>query len=272
MCGVVGVLGGWVGPLPSSSRHGSSGCGTVGKQRYHRIVFDSDQTMAIPIHLERVETPLPAHPVMSEPLLVSGANAKGAAYDRSTLYSDSDVIAASLDDPSRFGDIFDRYSRRVFGYVVRRVPREDAADLTGDVFLRAFRFRHKYDLDRAEALPWLLGIATNVIGEYLRKRSRRMRIGLRPDVLPGPPVDDIATDRADAAKAWPALERTLLSLKPRDRSVLILYAIEDLTYQEIGDALNIPEGTVKSRLNRARTQASELLRPSQQTTYDEENL
>jgi len=210
--------------------------------------------------------------VHSGSALALSAERQGVAYDRSDVFSDSDLIAASLDDPNRFGEIFDRYSRRVFGYVVRRVPREDAADLTGDVFLRAFRIRHKYDLERSEALPWLFGIATNVIGEYLRKRTRRLRIGLRPDTSADPPVDDIAAARADAAKAWPVLERTLQSLKPRDRSVLVLYAIEDLSYREISEALNVAEGTVKSRLNRARSQANELLSPSQQTAYDEDDL
>jgi RNA polymerase sigma-70 factor (ECF subfamily) len=166
-------------------------------------------------------------------------------------------------------EIFDRYSHRVFGYVVKRVPREDASDLTGDIFLRAFRLRHKFDLSRSEALPWLFGIATNVIGEYLRKRNRRVRIGLRPDPIQSPPVEDIAAERADAARAWPALESTLLSLKPRDRSVLILFALEDLSYQEISEALHIPVGTVRSRLNRARSQASELLGHSRQRPYDE---
>ncbi len=185
------------------------------------------------------------------------------------LLSDSDVIAASLDDPDRFGEVFDRYSRRVFGYVVRRVPREDAADLVGDVFVRAFRVRHKYDWDRPEALPWLVGIATNVIGEYLRKRKRRRRIGLRSDVVLSEPVDDVAVRRADAARAWPALERALAALKARDRAVLILFAVEGLSYQEISDALQVPVGTVRSRLHRARSQAGELLTESQQIPNDE---
>ena len=187
----------------------------------------------------------------------------------SVLLSDSDVIAASLDDPDRFGEMFDRYSRRVFGYVVRRVPREDAADLVGDVFVRAFRFRHKYDMDRPEALPWLIGIATNVIGEYLRKQKRRRRIGLRSDRVLAEPVDDVAVRRSDAARARPVLERILGALKPRDRSVLILFAVEGLSYQEISEALQIPVGTVRSRLHRARSQAGELLSASQQIPDDE---
>jgi len=185
------------------------------------------------------------------------------------LLSDSDVIAASLDDPDRFGEMFDRYSRRVFGYVVRRVPREDAADLVGEVFVRAFRIRRKYDWDRPEALPWLIGIATNVIGEHLRKRNRRRRIGMRSDVVLSEPVDDVAVRRADATRAWPALERALAALKSRDRAVLILFAVEQLSYQEISDALQVPVGTVRSRLHRARSQAGELLGESQQIPDDE---
>lgn len=185
------------------------------------------------------------------------------------MLTDSDVIAASLDDPDRFGEIFSRYGRRVFGYVAGRVPREDAADVTGDVFLRAFRIRSKFDLKRTDALPWLFGVATNVIGEYLKKRSRRLRIGLRSDQTDEPPVDELASGRADVTRASPALDSALRALKPRDRSVLILFAVEDLSYAEISEALSIPVGTVRSRLNRARSQASELIGDSYQTLLDE---
>ncbi len=197
-----------------------------------------------------------------------GARHRGRLYSQADLIPDSDVIAASLDVPDRFGEIFDRYGRRVFGYVAKRIPREDVADVTGDVFLRAFRIRHRYDLGRPDALPWLLGIATNVIGEYLKKRKRRARIGLRPDAATDLPVEELATERADAAQSKPLLDQALASLHPRDRSVLILYAVEDLSYREISDALAVPVGTVKSRLNRARAAASERISSSRQRPYD----
>lgn len=199
---------------------------------------------------------------------VHGARHRGRLYSQVDLIPDSDVIAASLDAPDRFGEIFDRYGRRVFGYVAKRIPREDVADVTGDVFLRAFRIRNRYDLGRPDALPWLFGIATNVIGEYLKKRKRRARIGLRPDAATDLPVEELATERADAAQSKPLLDQALASLHPRDRSVLILYAVEDLSYREISDALAVPVGTVKSRLNRARAAASELISSSRQRPYD----
>jgi RNA polymerase sigma factor (sigma-70 family) len=202
---------------------------------------------------------------------VVGARHRSRLYAQPDLNPDSDVIAASLEDPDRFGEIFDRYSHRVFGYAAKRIPREDVADVTGDVFLRAFRIRDKYDLCRPDALPWLFGIATNVIGEYVRKHSRRARIGLRPDTTSDQPVDDLAAARADASRSKPILDAALATLKPRDRSVLILYAVEGLSYQEISDALGIPTGTVRSRLNRARAQAGELILSTHQIPIEMEH-
>jgi RNA polymerase sigma factor (sigma-70 family) len=183
---------------------------------------------------------------------------------------DSEIVAASLGDPDRFGEIYERYGHRVLGYVAKRVPRVDAADLTGEVFLKAFNARRKYDTARPFALPWLLGIATNVIGDYQRKRARRFRIGIRPEPSTQAPVEDVATERADAAGARPALEQALSSLNPGDRSSLILLAVEGLSYEAIGEALGVPVGTVKSRVNRARKKVREHLGDSQRIQGEEQ--
>ena len=89
--------------------------------------------------------------------------------------ADNRVIEESWDNPAPFGLIFDRHVDEIFLFVARRVPRQDAPDLTADVFERALRSRHRYDPSYRSALPWLRGIARNVIGEYLKSRHRSQR-------------------------------------------------------------------------------------------------
>ena len=167
--------------------------------------------------------------------------------------SDAEVIAASLETPALFGKVFDRYHTRIYKYVARRVGIADAADVTSEVFLKAFRLRYRYDQTRESCLPWLYGIARNTIGDQLRRTSRPT-LHLDPTV-----VDEIADadDRAVAAAAAKALEAALGSLTEDDREALVLYAIEGLTYSEVAEALGVPSGTIGSRLNRARRKIRE---------------
>ena len=88
--------------------------------------------------------------------------------------TDAAVIAASLDDPSSFSELFDRHARVIFRYLVRRVGPE-ADDLLGEVFRVAFERRETYDQCRPDAAPWLYGIATRVVAKQRRSEARRIR-------------------------------------------------------------------------------------------------
>jgi DNA-directed RNA polymerase specialized sigma24 family protein len=146
--------------------------------------------------------------------------------------SDAAAIKASLDDPSRFGVLFDRHATIVFRYLVRRVGVDAAESLLGDVFRIAFEKRAGYDCERPNARPWLYGIATNLLAHHRRSEARRIA----------------ATARLLAAPRLPEGER----------DALLLYVWEDLGYDEIACALEVPVGTVRSRLNRARQTLREL--------------
>jgi len=174
--------------------------------------------------------------------------------------TDAEIIRASLDDPQLFGDVFERYFATIFRFVARRQGPNRAEDLTAEVFARAFELRARYDTSRALCRPWLYGIATNIIGDEIRRQRRSERlylamIGLRVE-NEDPYVR--SEDQLAARQQAQLLNRSLRRLRAGDRDVLLLYAIEELSYQEIADALSIPIGTVRSRLARARRKTKEL--------------
>ncbi|WP_344355513.1 RNA polymerase sigma factor [Streptomyces gobitricini] len=166
---------------------------------------------------------------------------------------DASVIAGSLADPELFGELYHRYAAGIHRYAARRLSDAAAEDITADTFLTAFRARAKYDLSRSNALPWLYGIAANLIGRHRRDEVRALRAMARTGT---DAVSHAWTDRSDsriAAQAVQArLAAALAGLSEGDRHVLLLVAWADLEYQEVAEALSIPLGTVRSRLNRAR--------------------
>jgi len=178
--------------------------------------------------------------------------------------SDASVIAGSLDDPSRFGELFDRHATSVFRYLVRRVGVDEADALLGEVFSLAFEKRARYDLERPLARPWLYGIATNLLAHHWRSEARRIRATacLLARRQSGEDATDRLVDALDAEELWPRVADAVAQLPAPERDVLLLYAWEDLGYEEIAAALDIPVGTVRSRLNRARTRLRELRAPS----------
>lgn len=173
--------------------------------------------------------------------------------------TDAEVIAASLTDPARFGEIFTRHHDAVYRFASRRVGAGEAADVTSDVFLQALRGRQKYDLDRHNCLPWLYGIGVNVIGDHLRRASRRSRIYLKGYETTFDHADFTTplVERADAESAISGLNRALGRLGKKDRETLLLFAIDRLTYSEVAQALGVPIGTVGSRILRARRKIME---------------
>jgi RNA polymerase sigma factor (sigma-70 family) len=170
--------------------------------------------------------------------------------------SDSALIAASLTDPEVFATLFDRHAATVHRYLGRRVG-DLADDLLSETFLIGFRRRAAYRADHVEVRPWLIGIATNLVHGHVRSEQRRYRALAR--AAGQQPVDrgldsDEAADRLDAEALRGPLAGALAGLKARDRDVLLLFAWGQLSYEEIAAVLEVPLGTVRSRLNRARRQ------------------
>lgn len=174
------------------------------------------------------------------------------AADGST---DAEVIAESLAEPGRFGVLYTRHAEVLYGYAYRRLGREVAEDVVAENFLRAFRARRTYDHRHDDARPWLFAIAVREIARHHRVEQARYRTLLRSAHDRG--EEELADRVADAASAqtWrKPLVEALAGLSRRDRDVLLMIAWADLTYEEVARALQIPVGTVRSRLHRARQQ------------------
>lgn len=168
--------------------------------------------------------------------------------------TDAETIEASLADAEVFAVIFERHHDSVHRFAARRVGRDAASDVVAETFVRSFRNRHRYDTERANALPWLYGIAANVIGEHLRRARRATLFSARVggDTAGDPTAD--ADDRLVAEGIRRDLLAALAELAVADRETLLLYALEGFTYREIAATLNIPVGTVGSRMSRVRQQ------------------
>ena len=178
--------------------------------------------------------------------------------------TDAAVIAASLRSPACFGAIFDRHATVVHRYLVRRIGPDEAEAIVGEVFRIAFERRHTYDLERPVARPWLYGIATNLLAKHHRREARRLRAVARLAArrLPADDVADSVTAGVDASARWQLVADAVTALPRPERDALVLHVWEGLSYDEVALALDIPIGTVRSRINRARGRLRELTAPS----------
>jgi RNA polymerase sigma factor (sigma-70 family) len=168
---------------------------------------------------------------------------------------DGEALAKAVIEPMCFVQVFDRHARAVHAYLVRRAGPQIADDVLDEVWLQAFASRARFDGRRADARPWLYGIARNVLRSHLRARAR---------VAPGnghtaPDAFAEADARLDAVRHRPALRDALASLPDDDREVLLLVAWEGLTPGEAAVSLGIPQGTARWRLHRARAAAQRAL-------------
>src|SRR5882762_9468740 len=168
-------------------------------------------------------------------------------------------------DGAAWEEIVQAYSRRIYNLAYRFTSRADTAeDLTQEVFIRVYRSLEQYDPKQGDLQNWLMRLARNLIIDDYRRRQRA-------------PQDSYADDLEDHTYHLPStggtvqreIERRELGkqvqagidkLSPDLRTCVILRDIEELSYQEIVDLLEIPEGTVKSRINRGRIELAKILR------------
>ncbi|MBM9503602.1 sigma-70 family RNA polymerase sigma factor [Streptomyces sp. KK5PA1] len=173
---------------------------------------------------------------------------------RAAQGDDAELIVRSLAEPEAFAELYDRHAGGLHRYVLRRLGAGLAEDVVGETFLIAFQQRHRYDTSRSEARPWLYGIAANLISRHRRSELRAYRALARTGVDPvAQSWSDTVDTQVAAAASGAALAAALRGLNDRDRHVLLLIAWADFSYEEVAAALAIPLGTVRSRLNRART-------------------
>jgi RNA polymerase sigma factor (sigma-70 family) len=166
------------------------------------------------------------------------------------MSSDAELIGRSLrGDTSAFAEMISRHETAIGTYLARRVGRQTAEDVLGDVWVAAYASRASYDRSYPEARPWLYGVALNRLRRHWRSE---------PAEEPAQDVTRMAGDwdpwpAVDARVDTQALLRTALArLKPEEREVLGLVAWEDLTVAEAGRVLDIPAGTARRLLHQAR--------------------
>lgn len=188
--------------------------------------------------------------------------------------SDGAVIAESLETPGAFGVIFDRHGSTLLRFLARRVDPAEAEDLLGEVFRIAFERRSSFERDRDSARPWLYGIAANLVAKHYRSEARRLRAMARASALRASAarlLDDDPAERAvasaDAGALWPRVVDAIGALPEAERQVLLLFAWEELSYEEIAQALGVPAGTVRSRLSRGRARLAELTHDASLASY-----
>ncbi|MEA2010674.1 MAG: RNA polymerase sigma factor [Actinomycetota bacterium] len=170
--------------------------------------------------------------------------------------SDAQAIERSLADPSRFEVVFDRHYDTIHRYVARRLGSPVADDLASEVFVQAFTARSRFTAPPGgSCLPWLYGITSNTMRHESRRRLRESRAVRR--VTTSGHVQDVSTDVAWSVDAQRRVEESGLidamnDLPPDDRETFYLYAVAEASYAEVAEALEVPLGTVRSRLARVR--------------------
>ncbi|WSN14912.1 RNA polymerase sigma factor [Micromonospora sp. NBC_01699] len=198
------------------------------------------------------------------------------------------VLRQSRGEPERFAVLFDRYYLEIHRFVANRLGPTVADDLAAETFLVAFGKRSLFDsgdpadsgapIDRVgeagagsggHVRAWLYGIATNLVRRQRRSEERRYRALARaPQDRSVAGHDERIAAMVSAQSVQRDLAAALASLSPRDRDVLLLVALGELTYHEVAAALEIPYGTVCSRLNRARRKMRKALGDSDPTSHD----
>lgn len=165
-------------------------------------------------------------------------------------HSDAELLIRSRTDPQAIGVIYDRHAPAVHAYLARRVDADAVDDLLSDVFAAAVSARRRVRPHASgSALPWLYGIAHNVVRAHRRRRT----------LAPVPDPDELDWDavdaRLDAAAVVSDLRSALASLSTNERELLLLVAWEQLTVTEAAESLGITPTAARSRLHRARTRA-----------------
>ncbi len=161
--------------------------------------------------------------------------------------SDDDLVRRVQEGQEEaFAQLMRRHERRVYNLAYRMLGNmEEARDAAQETFLSCFRNLEKFRGDAAFS-TWLHRIAANVCFDSLRKRSKGPVEAIRfHEPAPAP-------DHGDQAAISIDVQRALLAVSPEFRAVLVMHEIQDVPVDEVASALDLPVGTVKSRLHRGR--------------------
>jgi len=180
-------------------------------------------------------------------------------------YSDKELILRfQQGDELAYVELVNRYRNRLMNFIYRYVgTREEAEDIVQDTFVKLFQ-KKDYYRPISEFSTWIFTIAANLAKTELRKRKRRKvsylsQLGMEEkdfDI----PVEDTTDEEMVGEYTESQIQNAIQSLQLHFRTALILRDIEELSYEEISKILDVPLGTIKSRINRARLQLQEMLK------------
>ena len=193
----------------------------------------------------------------------------GNSWGRSTV-SDLDLDAQLVErclrgDESAWEELVKTHTRRVYAICYRFTNREsEAQDLTQDVFLRVFKSVKSFRAGEGSFSVWLTRLTRNLLIDNYRRTKMERATDSIEDQLPVLEERTAIESRTDAVlagrEASEVLQAALQKLSPELRETVILRDLQELEYREIAQVLGVPEGTVKSRLNRGRAELARTLR------------
>jgi RNA polymerase sigma-70 factor (ECF subfamily) len=157
------------------------------------------------------------------------------------------------------------YTKRVYAICYRFTGRDnEAQDLTQDVFLRVFRTLGSFRAGEGSFVVWLTRLTRNLLVDHYRRTKRDRATDALEDklaILEEKTAQSARTDGMLAGReAGELIQAALQKLSPELREAVILRDLQEMEYREIANVLNVPEGTVKSRLNRGRAELARVLR------------
>jgi RNA polymerase sigma-70 factor (ECF subfamily) len=184
----------------------------------------------------------------------------------SELDQDAALVERCLaGEETAWEDLVRLHTRRVYSICYRFTSNEtEAQDLTQDVFLRVFKSVRSFRAGEGSFTVWLSRLTRNLLIDHYRRTKQERITDSIEDQLPVLEEKRAAESRADGMlagrEASEALQGALAKLSPELRETVILRDLEEMEYREIAQILSIPEGTVKSRLNRGRAELARILR------------
>ena len=168
------------------------------------------------------------------------------------------VHSAQKGDTSAFGQLVEAHQSKIYSLCYRMTGNaEDAADLTQEVFLSAWRSLSRFQ-EQSSFGTWVYRMATNASIDFLRREKRRQVLSMTMEEDSEERQAQVPDERysphrlLEQKEARQAVADALAALSPEHRQVLVLREMEGLSYQEVGQLLDLEEGTVKSRIARAR--------------------
>ncbi len=172
--------------------------------------------------------------------------------------SDEQLIIACKKDPELFAALVDRYVPKLTRYIRRRslATSDDIDDLLQNIFIKIYRNINEYDSSLLFS-SWIYRIAHNEMIDWYRREKRRATLSLDDDahdIVSKLVSDDDHTKRFSNEEQKQYVIRTLNELDEKYKEILLLRFFEDKSYEEIGDILKLPAGTVAVRINRAKKQ------------------